>query len=95
MDEEVSDAQMRARLREALHEFAALLNDRERCILEQRLLTEDPLTLREIAHRYGISRQRVKQVESRLLERLRSHLVREMGDHLEPEATQHTGTYAS
>ena len=47
------------------------LNERERQILMKRRLTEDPLTLEELSKSYGISRERVRQVEVRAFEKLR------------------------
>ena len=45
-----------------------------------RLVADDPLTLQELGDRFGISRERVRQLEQRLLGRLRDYLKREMGD---------------
>ena len=46
------------------------LNDRERQILVKRRLIDDPLTLEELSKSYGISRERVRQVEVRAFEKL-------------------------
>jgi len=48
------------------------LNARERHILEQRRLKEEPLTLEDLGREYGISRERVRQIESRAIEKLRN-----------------------
>ncbi|MBI3444321.1 MAG: RNA polymerase sigma factor RpoH [Magnetospirillum sp.] len=58
--------QRRALLTSAL----ASLNDRERAILIQRRLTDDPATLEDLSQRYGISRERVRQIEVRAFEKL-------------------------
>ena len=47
------------------------LNERERQILVKRRLSEDPLTLEQLSKSYGISRERVRQVEVRAFEKLR------------------------
>ena len=47
------------------------LDDRERRILTQRRLVDDPLTLDELSKSFGISRERVRQVEVRAFEKLR------------------------
>jgi len=60
--------------RERVEEFAATLKDKELEIFNQRLLTEDPATLQEIGERFGISRERVRQIESRLKNRLRDFI---------------------
>jgi RNA polymerase sigma-32 factor len=46
------------------------LNKRERHILSERRLTENPVTLEDLSHRYGISRERVRQIEVRAFEKL-------------------------
>ena len=46
------------------------LNERERHILEERRLKEDPTTLEELSQEYGISRERVRQIEVRAFEKL-------------------------
>ena len=51
-----------------------VLNDRERHIIERRILTDEPVTLQELADKYGISRERVRQLESNALKKLRSML---------------------
>jgi RNA polymerase sigma-32 factor len=47
-----------------------VLNDRERHILTERRLKEEPLTLEELSQQYGISRERVRQIEVRAFEKL-------------------------
>ncbi|WP_243310130.1 sigma-70 family RNA polymerase sigma factor [Fundidesulfovibrio agrisoli] len=56
------------------------LSDKERDLLEQRILSDSPVTLREIGNKYGITRERVRQIETRLLEKIRSHFVKRIGD---------------
>ena len=46
------------------------LNDRERHILTQRRLQENPTTLEDLSQEYGISRERVRQIEVRAFEKL-------------------------
>ena len=43
-------------------------------IYRERLLNEDPLTLREIGEKYGISRERVRQIEERVKKKLKNYL---------------------
>ena len=56
--------------RALLNRAMKTLNDRERHILEQRRLREDPTTLEELSQEYGISRERVRQIEARAFEKL-------------------------
>ena len=79
-EDQVADAEYRQRLGEKLREFGATLRDKDRLIFDQRLLAEEPLTLQEIGDKYGISRERVRQIESRLKRRLKDFLAAEFED---------------
>ena len=56
------------------------LNDRERHILTERRLTDDPKTLEELSQVYGVSRERVRQIEVRAFEKLQKAMMRLAGD---------------
>ena len=56
--------------RQMLTEAFRCLNERERHILQERRLKDDPATLEELSHEYGISRERVRQIEVRAFEKL-------------------------
>jgi RNA polymerase sigma-32 factor len=49
-------------------------------IFRERLLNEDPLTLREIGEKYDISRERVRQIEERVKRKLKTFLSKEFKD---------------
>jgi len=55
---------------QALHDALAVLNLRERRIFEARRLTDDPVTLAELASEYGVSRERVRQIEANALHKV-------------------------
>ncbi len=55
---------------ELLNEALSGLNDRERHIIQERRLSDDPRTLEELGDEYGISRERVRQIENRAFEKL-------------------------
>src|SRR6266852_1728402 len=63
-----------------LEEFAKGLQDKERFIFEKRLMSDEPLTLQEIGDKYGISRERARQIEAALISRIREHFRKEMPD---------------
>ncbi|MDX1425896.1 MAG: sigma-70 family RNA polymerase sigma factor, partial [Kiloniellales bacterium] len=71
----VIEADQMAKRRALLGEAMAGLSPRERHILRERKLSEDPRTLRELSEQYGISRERVRQIEARAVERLREAMV--------------------
>jgi RNA polymerase sigma-32 factor len=78
----VADEELQALLKEKLAAFRETLvgKDKELAIFDERLVAEDPLTLQELGDRFGISRERVRQLEQRLTMRLREYLEGEMGD---------------
>jgi RNA polymerase sigma-32 factor len=74
-DELLAERELKERLKSELAGFTQQLKDpRGRFILEQRLLSETPLSLEDIGQRFGVSRERVRQVEAKLLQRLRDFL---------------------
>jgi RNA polymerase sigma-32 factor len=66
--------------------FAATLEGREQTIFRERWLTESPLTLQELGERYGVSRERARQLEKRMLGRLRKYLEAEFGTAVDIDA---------
>jgi RNA polymerase sigma-32 factor len=63
--------------RALLVQAMAVLNDREKDVLMQRRLAEDPVTLEELSESYGVSRERIRQIEVRAFEKLQ-HRMREL-----------------
>ena len=51
-----------------------VLNDREKDVLVQRRLAEDPKTLEELSESYGVSRERIRQIEVRAFEKLQAKM---------------------
>jgi RNA polymerase sigma-32 factor len=79
-EEQFADTQFRDMLRAKMAAFAKNLKDKELVIYQERLLNEEPLTLREIGEKYGISRERVRQIEERLKKKLKTYLSKELKD---------------
>jgi RNA polymerase sigma-32 factor len=79
---QMADNELQALVKEKLAEFRSTLVGKEKdlAIFDLRLVADDPLTLQDLGDRFGISRERVRQLEQRLLGRLRDYLKREMGD---------------
>ncbi len=78
----MADGELQSLLKEKLADFRATLEGKEKdlAIFTLRLVADEPLTLQELGDRFGISRERVRQLEQRLLGRLRDYLKAEMGD---------------
>jgi RNA polymerase sigma-32 factor len=75
--------EFRTLLRTQLEEFAKTLTGRDIDIYRNRLMSEEAATLSEIARRFGVSRERVRQLEEKIKERLRQHLEASLGDSFE------------
>jgi RNA polymerase sigma-32 factor len=81
----MADGELQALLKEKLADFRRTLEgkDKELAIFDERLVADEPLTLQELGDRFGISRERVRQLEQRLTGKLREYLRDEMGDAVE------------
>ena len=77
-EEQFAETQYSDLLREKMELFAKNLKDKELVIYQERLLNEEPLTLREIGEKYGISRERVRQIEERVKKKLKIYLSKEL-----------------
>jgi len=61
--------------KELLNEAMTILNDREKEILIARRLTENPKTLEELSQKYKISRERIRQIETKAFEKLQKNMI--------------------
>jgi RNA polymerase sigma-32 factor len=84
-DERLADHEIKQILREKLALFGKDLKDKERYIFEKRLVAEEPVTLQVIGNHYGITRERARQIEAKLIRDLKTWIQREVPDfkHLE------------
>ncbi|MDB4963126.1 MAG: putative polymerase, sigma 70 family subunit [Myxococcales bacterium] len=78
-DHNVAQSEFSQLLKGKLEAFAQTLEGREQTIFRERWLTEEPLTLQEIGDRYQVSRERARQLEKRMLDRLKKYLEAELG----------------
>lgn len=62
-------------LKEKIEEIKPSLNDKEKDILENRILADEPQTLQQIGDKYGITRERARQLEERLLKNLKEKFL--------------------
>jgi RNA polymerase sigma-32 factor len=62
-------------LKEKIEEIRPELSDREKIILDERILNDEPLTLQEIGEKYGITREAVRQMEARLMKKIKTRMV--------------------
>ena len=79
-DERVAEAEEKSLRHNMLNEALAALNDREKHILVERRLVDEPKTLEELSQVYGVSRERVRQIEVRAFDKLQKAMMRIAGE---------------
>ncbi|RKH71294.1 sigma-70 family RNA polymerase sigma factor [Corallococcus aberystwythensis] len=79
-DERLGAEQLKALFRENLNAFAQTLEGKERYIFEHRLTADEPLTLQDIGDKYGVSRERARQIEAALINRMREFMRERIPD---------------
>ena len=72
--------EMGAMVHDRLGKFREQLKGKDVVIFDKRMAAEDPLTLQELGNEFGVSRERVRQLEARLTMKLREYLKEELGD---------------
>ena len=73
-------------VKEHLDAFAETLrDDRERTIWTQRLLSSDPESLSSLGTTFGVSKERIRQIEARMKKRLKAHLEAQLGEEIDFE----------
>lgn len=64
---------------EKLHRAIMALNEREKFIIWNRYMVDDPMTLEEIGDKYSVSKERIRQIEARAIEKIKEHTDGEVG----------------
>ena len=77
---QVAKKEMEAIVREKIDSFKKDLTERELYILENRIFSDTPATLQEIGEGYGITRERVRQIENSMIKKMRTHFQHEIPD---------------
>ena len=80
VEETLANKEISTLLLDQLRAIVPNLNEKEQVILNDRLLSDSPRTLREIGEEFGVTRERVRQIEARLLKKLREHLAESVKD---------------
>jgi RNA polymerase sigma-32 factor len=73
-DELLAHAELQGLLSEKIHEFGETLQGKDEIIFRERLMAEQPKTLQELGAQFGVSRERVRQIEKRLQGKIRQYL---------------------
>jgi len=80
LEENLAAEQIASLVQVSIKQIMPSLSEKEVYILKKRLLSDEPVTLREIGERYNITRERVRQLETRLLQKLKHHLATDIQD---------------
>jgi len=79
-DARLADAQLQHLFMSKLSDFKKTIDAKELEILEQRILSEEPVTLLSIGDKYGVTKERVRQIESRLIGKIKKYMQEELPD---------------
>ncbi len=71
LDEQMALDEQLTLLMSAIDQLRSQLTDKEKILLEERILSDEPLTLQEIGDKYGITREAVRQTEARLMKKIK------------------------
>jgi len=82
-DQIAEDAELSGMLQARLGEFRTTLSGKDVVIFDKRVVADEPLTLQELGDEFGVSRERVRQLEARLTGKLRDYLTQTLGDAVE------------
>ncbi|MFI5306614.1 MAG: RNA polymerase factor sigma-32 [Polyangiales bacterium] len=80
VDDVLAQAEVDEMVRDKIHAFGAQLQGKEAMIFEQRMLADEPRTLQQLGEAFGVSRERVRQLEKRVQTKLKEYLARELGE---------------
>jgi RNA polymerase sigma-32 factor len=84
-DDRIAGQELGELLNTHLGRFRERLKGKELIIFEKRMVAEEPLTLQKLGEEFGVSRERVRQLEARLAAKLRDYLKHELGDAVDLE----------
>jgi RNA polymerase sigma-32 factor len=79
-EDQVAKKEIEVLLHNKIDEFRKNMTDREKEIFDLRIFSDTPVTLQEIGDRYGISRERVRQVEKNIIKKMREFFKQEIPD---------------
>ncbi len=80
VDEKIAHGEFRELLEKKFADFAETLSERERMILNRRLIAEEPETLQQLADQYRISREAIRVAEKKLVAKLKKYMIESFGD---------------
>ena len=78
VDEQLSEMENRTRLLKKLKEYRERLSEKELDIFDRRIMTDTPVTLQELGDKYHISRERVRQIQEKIIKNIKKWLMEEI-----------------
>jgi RNA polymerase sigma-32 factor len=81
LEDQISKKEIKVLLQRRITEFRKEMNQRELDIFDQRIFAEDPKTLAEIGNTYGISRERVRQIQKNIIAKLKNSFEHTLPDY--------------
>jgi len=78
-EEVMAENQFKELLTKTLHEFVATLNPKEKMIYQERLLAEEKATLQDLSEKLSLSRERIRQIENRIKDKLKTYMLEKIG----------------
>ncbi len=79
--ESLGDSEQKVLFTEILHKFAATLEGRDADFFRERLISENPETLQALGEKYGVSKERARQIEERIKEKLKAYVIEHYPDY--------------
>ncbi|MBW2609134.1 MAG: RNA polymerase factor sigma-32 [Deltaproteobacteria bacterium] len=78
LDEQISEVESRSILLDKLKEYRGQLSEKELDIFDNRIMSENPATLQKLGDKYNISRERVRQIQARIIKNIKKWLTEEI-----------------
>jgi RNA polymerase sigma-32 factor len=75
VDDRLARDELLKKVAKRIPEFTKTLNDKEKKLLSDRILAEEPKTLQEVADLYGLTRERARQIEAKVIQKLKDFLT--------------------
>ncbi len=79
-EEKIIEEDLNSQIRKHMEEFSKTLQGREKVIWEKRLTSDEPLSLQELGNIFGVTRERVRQIEKDIINRFKDYLRKEIPD---------------
>jgi RNA polymerase sigma-32 factor len=82
-EDQIAKKELQDALISALSEFEAILSEKEKKIFKGRIVTDDKLTLQDLSDQLSLSKERVRQIENKLRDKLKTFVSKKLGSELD------------